>query len=140
MESHVPTWEQGDQTARAIKGTLAYIEKQGEHDAKQLRDELHAARSSTIRLASLATKGQYFSFPGFPNCQTAVAALIKQSDRLKGLATIIGWRSVNWDNPDILASLKGAIAIDPAEIDTALKVNNVAIIQFARDTYNRIYG
>ncbi len=140
MDCHVPTREPGDETAKQVKGTIAYIMKDGEHDSKSLREELRAAQLAIIRLSSLATKGQIFSFDGYPKCQNAVQALIRQFELTQWYSVIIGRTSSNWQNPAIIESVTAAFAVNPNEIKEILQKNNVAIIEFARDTHTHLYG
>lgn len=46
----------------------------------------------------------------------------------------------NWENEEVLKRLKGVLAIDPDEIRASLQENNVALLEFAGETYQRIYG
>lgn len=140
MVSHAPTWESGDDGDKAVKGAIAYIQKNGEHDAKRLLDTLESVQPSTIKLRSLAAKGQVFKFNGYAKCQNAVAMLTWHFDRIEAFTAVIGSPSWNWENPEVLKHLKDVMAIDPNEIRKSVQENNVAIIEFASDTYERIYG
>lgn len=95
---------------------------------------------ATIKLRSLTAKGQVFKFNGYTKCQNAVAMLTWHFDRIEEFATVIGSPSWNWENPEILKCLKDVMAIDPNEVYKSVQENNVAIIEFARDTYKQIYG
>jgi len=57
MESHAPTWESGEQTDIAVKGAIAYIQKNGERHAKHLLEALEAVRPSVISLLSRQRRG-----------------------------------------------------------------------------------
>ncbi|WP_186159961.1 hypothetical protein [Burkholderia gladioli] len=140
MESHAPTWENCDDADKAVKGAIAYIEKRGEQDAKRLRDMLEAVQPSTIKLRSLAAKGQIFKFDDYTKCHAAVAMLTWHYDRFGAFATVIGSPTWNWENIEVLRLLKDIMAIDLADISKSIEENNVAIIEFARKTYTRIYG
>ena len=67
MESHVPTWETGDQIDKAIKGAIIYIGKNGEREAQRLLDALKIVEPSVIKLRSLVAKGQVFGFGDYTN-------------------------------------------------------------------------
>ncbi|WP_367394566.1 hypothetical protein [Cupriavidus sp. Agwp_2] len=140
MDSHAPTWESGDDADKAVKGAIAYIEKKGEQDAKRMRGVLEAVQPSTIKLRSLATKGQVFKFDGYTNCQNAVTMLTWHFDRIEAFTEVIGSSTWNWENPEVLGFLKDVMAIDPNEIRKSVQESNVAILEFARETYARIYG
>jgi hypothetical protein len=140
MASHAPTWESGEQTDKAVKGAIAYIQKNGERDAKRLLEVLEAVQPSAIELRSLATKGQVFKFDGYAKCQNAVAILTWHFDRIEAFMTVIGSPTWNWEHPEVLTLLKDMMAIDPDDIRKNIKENNVAMLEFARETYERIYG
>ena len=140
MASHAPSSENGDEADSVIKGAIAYIQKNGEHDAKRLLDLLEAVQPSAIKLRSLATKGQVFKFDGYTKCKDAVAMLTWHFDRIEAFVAVIGSPTWNWEHPEVLKLLKSMIAIDPDDIRKSLKENNIAILEFASDTYKRIYG
>lgn len=140
MASHAPTWESGDDAEKAVKGAIAYIHKNGEQDAKRMLGVLQAVQPSTIKLRSLAAKGQIFKFNGYAKCQNAVAMLTWHFDRIEAFTAVIGSPSWNWENPQVVKHLKDVMAIDADEIRKSVQENNVAIIEFASDTYKRIYG
>lgn len=138
MESHMPPGEVGEQAA--VKGAIAYIQKNGEHEAKRLLELLENIQPSTIKFRSLVAKGQVFNFDNYTECQTAVAALTGHFDRIEAFMTVIGSPTWNWDNPQVLRLLKDVMAIDPIEIRKTTKANNVVLLEFSRKTYQRIYG
>jgi hypothetical protein len=121
MESHAPTWEDGDQTDIAVKGAIAYIEKNGERDAKRLLGELAAVQPSVIKLRSLAAKGQIFNFNGYAKCRNAIVMLTWHFDRLEAFAAVIGSSTWNWKHPEVLKHLKDMMAIEADEIRKASK-------------------
>lgn len=140
MKSHAPTWENGDETDKAIKGAIAYIQKNGERDAKRFLDVLEAVQPSTIKLRSLAAKGQIFNFDGYAKCQNAVEILTRQFGRIEAFMAFIGSPTWNWENPEVLNHLKDLMTIDPDEIRKSLRESNIVIINFFRETYKRTYG
>jgi hypothetical protein len=140
MTSHVPTRESGDEGDRAVKGAIAYIEKRGEQDAKRLLEVLEDIQPSTIKLRTLAAKGQVFKFVGYAKLQNAVALLTWQFDRIEAFVAITGSPSLNWEHPSVLKHLKDIMAIDPDEIRTSVNENNAAVLEFTSETYKRIYG
>jgi hypothetical protein len=138
MEGHTPPGEVGEQAA--VKGAIAYIEKHGESEGKRLLEVLEAVQPSTIKLRSLVAKGQVFGFGGYAKCQNAVASLTSHFDRIEAFMAVLGSPTLNWDNPEVLAHLKNMIAIDPKEMSRSIEADNVALLEFARGTYQRIYG
>jgi hypothetical protein len=138
MESHAPPGETGERAA--VTGAIAYIQKNGEREGKRLLDVLEAAQPSTIKLRSLVAKGQVFNFAGYAKCQNAVVMLTWHFDRIEGFTTVIGSPTLNWDNPEVLRRLKDEIALDPDAMGKSIEANNVALLEFARETYGRIYG
>jgi hypothetical protein len=140
MASHAPTWEDGDEADIAVKGAIAYIQKNGERDAKRMLDVLEAVQPSVIKLRSLATKGQVFGFDGYVKCHNAVARLTWHFDRIEAFGALIGSPTWNWEHPEVLRHLKDMMAIDPDDIRNSLRENNIAVLEFAGATYKRIYG
>jgi hypothetical protein len=139
MESHVNTWEDDDGDKR-VTGAVRYIKKNGEQDAKRLIRVLESVQESTIKLRSLAAKGQVFKFDGYAKCLDAVAMLTWHFDRIEAFLAIIGSPSLNWENQDVSKRLKDVIALDPNEMRKSIEDNNVAIIKFVGKSYERIYG
>lgn len=140
MASHVKTGESGEPTDKAVKGAIAYIQKNGERDAKRLLEVLEAVQPSAIKLRSLAAKGQVFKFDGYAKCQNAIAMLTWHFDRLEAFISVIGSPTWNWEHPETLKLLTDMIAIDPDDIRENLRENNVVVLEYARKTYERIYG
>lgn len=140
MESHAPTWESGDDADKAVKGAIAYIQKNGEQDAKRLLDVLEAVQPTTIKLRSLAAKGQVFKFDNYAKCQNAVMELTWHFDRIEAFTAVIGSPTWNWEHPEVLGTLKRVMGIEPNDIRESLKKNNFAIIEFTSGAYKRIYG
>jgi hypothetical protein len=136
MQSHVSTWEDGDQT---IKGAIAYIQKNGETESKRLRVALAAVQPSVIRLRSLAAKGQIFKFKGYTKCYDAIIMLTWNFSRIEALLSIIESPTSNWEHPSMLKLLKDVMAIKPDDIRKSLTENNAAILEFSRKTYQRLY-
>lgn len=139
MMSYAPTWEEGEQADKEIKGAIAYIQKTGEHDANRLADALKEVEPSVVRLKTLAIKGQIFKFKNYEKCQAAIDVLTWQLDKIEALTAMLASTSLNWNHPDIRKNLQNVMAIDPDGIRIACHESNTIIIEFARDTYERIY-
>lgn len=140
MASHVKTWEEGEESAKAVKGAIAYIEKHGEQHGKTFASALASVEPSVIKLRSLATKGQIFKFKDYTQCSNAVTLLARHFDRLLSFHSIISSSTWNWENPEVLSLLTKVMAIEPDEIRESIGENNVAVIEFASKTYERIYS
>lgn len=140
MESHAPTWETGEEADIAVKGAIAYIQKYGEDAAKRSLEVLEAVRPSVIKLRSLAAKGQVFKFAGYAKCRNAVAMLTWHFDRIEAFMAFIGSPTWNWEHPKVLKQLKDMMAIDPDEIRKSVQENNVVLLEFTSETYERVYG
>jgi hypothetical protein len=140
IHAHAPTWENGDQADIAVKGAIAYIQKNGEHDGKRLLEVLEAVQPSVVKLRSLAAKGQVFKFDDYAKCQKAVAVLTWHFDRIEAFMAVIGSPTWNWEHPEVLRHLKDVMAIDPDEIRKSIQENNVALLEFASQAYKLIYG
>lgn len=139
MTSHAPR-EKGEPTDIEVKGAVAYIQKNGKHEGKRLLEVLETVKSSVIKLRALAAKGQVFKFDDYAKCQSAVAVLTWQFDRIEALMAVIGWPTLNWENPEVLKHLRDVIALDSDEIRRSVQQSNVAILEFSRETYKQIYG
>lgn len=140
MASHVESWGEGTAENRAVAGAIAYIGKRGTDDGKRLAKLLSEADPSVIRLRSLAAKGQVFKFPNYAKCQNAVAMLTWQSDRMLSFMSIIRSPTFNWEHPEVRSALTKVMAIESADIRKHIGENNVALLEFAQETYRRIYG
>lgn len=140
MASHAPSGDNSEQADITVKGAIAYIQKNGEHDGKRLLEVLEAVQPSVIKLRSLAAKGQVFKFDDYAKCQNAVAVLAWHFDRIEAFMAVIGAPTWNWEHPEVLKHLKGVMAIDPNEIRKSVQENNVALLEFASETYKQTYG
>lgn len=136
MDAHVPTWEPGDQT---IKGAIDYIGKRGEGDSKRLSESLQAALQSRAHVQALIAKGQVFKFPDYAKCQNAIKRLTWQFGRMEALAAMIGSPSMNWNNTEVANHLQKVIAISADEIVTQVEADNVSMLEFVREAYERLY-
>jgi len=139
MISHVREWEDGDEGDKAVKGAIAYIDKRGAQDGKRLTAALDVVEPAVIKLRSLAAKGQVFKFRDYANCQNAVAQLTWHFDRLLSFTSMIESPTWNWEHPEVRGLLTKVMAIEPDDIRKSIGENDVAILGFARDTYERIY-
>lgn len=139
MESYAPMWEDGDEGDKALKGVISYIQKNGEQDAKRLREGLAPVQQATIKLRSLAAKGQVFKFNGYAECLGAIDKLTSHFDRIEAFMAIVGMSTWNWENPEVSKLLTDVTSIDPNEMRESVRDNNVAIIKFAREVYARLY-
>src|SRR6267378_1228687 len=110
MESNAPPGEIGEQAA--VKGAIAYIQKNGEREARRLLEALEAVQPSTIKLRSLVAKGQVFKFDGYAKCQNAVTRLTWHSGRIEAFMALIASPTSNWAHPEVLKLLKDVMAID----------------------------
>jgi hypothetical protein len=140
MASHAPTWLPGEGEDIAVKGAIAFIEKDGERVGKRLLETLVTTRSSVIKLRSLAAKGQVFNFKDYGICQNAVGLLTWHFDRMEGFAAYISTSSWYWENPEVIESLKKITSIDAGEVRTGVQDAHAGLLEFGRATYKRIYG
>jgi hypothetical protein len=140
MESHAPAWEQGDKDEIGIKGAIAYIEKNGEQQAKRMFEALGRVRPSTVTLRSLIAKGQVFHFENYSKAQNAITMLVWHFDKIEAFTAVIGSTAMNWEHPEIQRSIKDALSIDPEAIGKNIGENNVALIAFARAIEKKLYG
>jgi len=140
MDAHVPTWENGAHEDLKVKGAITYIAKNGEHDGKRLQEMLVTAQPSMVNLRSLTAKGQVFKFDDYSKCQNAAAMLTRSFEIISSFMFIIGSPTLNWENPEVLKSLKDIMDIDPDDIRNSIQESNVSLLEFASKAYKQIYG
>lgn len=140
IDAHAPTWEQGDETEKAVKGAIAYIEKNGERESKRGFEALAKARPTVAALQSLIAWGQVFKFDNYTNAANAVRMLVWHFDKLEAFTAFVGSTNMYWANPQIQKSLTDLLAIDTDAMIKNIQENDVALITFARATYAKIYG
>ena len=92
------------------------------------------------RSRSLVAKGQIFKFDGYAKCRNAVAMLTWHFDRIEAFAAVIASPTWNWEHPEVLKRLKNMMAIEADEIRQSVQENNIALLEFASETYGRVYG
>jgi hypothetical protein len=137
MYSHAP---EGELDGREVVGAITYIGKRGAEDSERLMSVLEAIQPTTIRIRSLIAKGQVFKFDGYSKCYNAVQNLAWHFDRLEVLAVVIGSGDLNWDNPEVAEQLKNAMDIAADDLEKTLREENVVVLAFFIETYERIYG
>jgi hypothetical protein len=140
MKSHTGERDAGSEDENAIKGAIAYIQKQGEEDGKRLAIAISAVEPSLIKLRSLATKGQVFRFRNYAICQNAIAQLTSQFDRLLAFRSMIENTTFNWEHPEVRELLRKVMVIEPDEVRKSIGEGNAAVLSFSKETYARIYG
>lgn len=136
MESHIAVDGKDD---KEVKGAIEYIKKNGAQTSKRLQEALQVVQPTTIHLRSLVAKGQVFEFRDYKKCQNAVAMLTWQFDRIEGFAAIVGSTSLNWSNQTVLETLKKVLEIQANDIRNHLQESNISILEFIKQTYNRLY-
>jgi hypothetical protein len=139
MMSQVRDWEESEEEDK-VAGAIAYIERRGTQDGQRLAAALAAAEPAVIKLRSLAAKGQVFKFRNFAKCQDAVTQLSWHFDRLLSFTSMIGSPTWNWENPEVRSLLKKVMIIEPDDIHASIGENDIAVLEFARESYKRIYG
>jgi len=140
MRAHERAWEGGDGAGTAIKGAIAFIQKDGERVGRHLFQELKVVQPSTIKLKSLIVKGQMLNFKEYDKCQRAINMMTWQFGRMEAFAAMIASNTWNWENAEVTARWKDVMNIDPDVVRRSVQENNVALIQFASATYRRIYS
>ena len=140
MASHVEKWAEGDEHEKDVAGAIAYIDRNGESHGKRLAEALREVEPSVVKLQSLMTKGQVFGFPDYSKMQNAFTKLVWHHGRIEAFRSIIVSPAWHWENPEVRSLLEKVMTIDPDEMHADIGVQNVALIEFARDTYERIYS
>ncbi|CDO37437.1 hypothetical protein [Novosphingobium sp. KN65.2] len=140
IDSHANTYETRGAADQKTAGALHYIQKRGEPDGERLREALVATQPSVVKLRSLCAKGQVFKFYDYAKCFNAVTKLVWHSGRIEAFTSLIVSPSLNWKHPEVSSLLDKLLIIEPEDIQADLSEQNAAIIEFARDTYARIYG
>jgi hypothetical protein len=137
MDSHAP---EGELEGRDVVGAITYIRKRGAEDSKRLVSVLDAIQPTTIRIQSLIAKGQVFKFDGYSKCYNAVRILAWHFGRLEVLAAVIAYGDLNWGNPEVADQLRNAMDIAADDLEKKLSEENVVVLTFFVETYERIYG
>lgn len=140
MQEYAPTWESAKSADIGLQGAIAYIQKNGERDAKRLLEVVGSIQPSVVKLRSLVAKGQVFKFDDYAKCQNAVSILTWHFDRIEAFMAIIGSPSWNWEHPDVLRHLKDALTIEPDDIRKSIQENNITLLEFSSESYKQIYG
>lgn len=136
FESYIPIGQSEDPE---VKGAIAYIQKNGEQISSRLRESLETARPSVAHLRALITKGQVFEFNNYRVPQNAVTMLTRQFDIIEAFGALIGSSTLNWAHPKVLEALKNVMSTNPNDIRSALQKDNVTILEFAQETYKKLY-
>jgi len=118
---------------------VAYIQKQGQEDAKRLYEYLKPCTQPLSKIRSLVAKGQVFGFKNYDECQNACAMITWQYERIQALCYIIGSGSLNWRNPEVQKSLSKVISLDSGDIEKQIKEQHVKFLIFIKDNYKAIY-
>lgn len=140
MESHVENWAEGSEEDKKVAGAIAYIQRRGEDHGKRLSAMLTETEPSMVQLRTLSAKGQVFGFADYKKCQDAVTVMTWHLERIVSYLSIIQSPTWNWEHPEVLDLLVKVMAIDPDEMRTSIAQNNAALLAFAQETYQRIYG
>ncbi len=140
MQEYAPTWESAKSADIGLQGAIAYIQKNGERNAKRLLEVVGSIQPSVVKLRSLVAKGQVFKFDDYAKCQNAVSILTWHFDRIEAFMAIIGSPSWNWEHPDVLRHLKDALTIEPDDIRKSIHENNITLLEFSSESYKQIYG
>lgn len=140
MKSQTSSWNDEDEGEATAKGAVAFIKKDGNREAKRLFEALNEVRPASIKLRTLGTKGQVFGFNDYSKCHTAIAMLVWQFERIEALAGIVGSPTFNWEHPEVQRSLTSVLTVEPEDIRKHINENNMTVLNFARETYARIYG
>ena len=128
MKSQTSAWNDDDESVAIEKGAILYIKKEGAEAAKRLLVALDEVRPASIRLRSLGTKGQVFSFKDYAKCHDALALLIWQFDRMEAFATIVGSPTLNWENPEVKRTLLNVLTVAPKDIRKHIAENNLTVL------------
>ncbi|MGC4403679.1 hypothetical protein [Methyloversatilis sp. MC4-4] len=121
-------------------GVIAYIEKNGERDAKRMWGYLEPSRRLASKLNALVARGQVYGFAQYDQCRRSIEMLVWQHHRLQVVASMIGSTSQNWANPMVQQSIDNMLTVQPEDIARLLKEHNLAFIEFVNANYKRIYA
>jgi BarA-like signal transduction histidine kinase len=128
-----------ENNTKELAAPIAYIENRGTDDAKQLWDYLNQCNHSVSKIQSLLAKGQVYDLKAYNVCRESCTNLVWQHNRTQGVASIIGNRYLNWENPKVKTALKNVLAIKPSEIENSLREQNSIFLGFVKDNYSAIY-
>ena len=129
----------GDEASKRRAGAIAYIEKAGNSEKRELDLALEVVRTSLLKLQSLQAKGQVFQLVEYKLCSEAIANLQSVHQQAQGFGGLLmpGWE---WGNSEIGAFLDATLAMDPRAMRQQLNTANAAILAFVRDSYARLYA
>lgn len=118
---------------------VAYIQKRGKEDAKQLYEYLMPCTQAKSKIHFLVAKGQVFGFKNYYECQDACKLITWQYDRIHALCYILGNESLYWKNPKVQEFLSNVISLDPGDIEKQIKEQSIKFLTFVRENYQIIY-
>lgn len=124
---------------RVNPGTITYIQKHGEEDAKKLYEYLKPCTLVLSKIQSLVAKGQVFGLKNYPECQKSCGLIIAQYEKVQAFCSIIGSPSLNWDNPEVQAVLSNVLKISAADLTKQLQDQNVKFLAFVKESYGATY-
>lgn len=118
---------------------VAYIERLGKNDSKEIWEYIGGCNSSVAKIQSLVAKGQVYGLLNYDVCQDTCKVLLQQHERLQAVATVIGSTSMNWDNPDVQESIESMLKVTPEDIEVHMAKQNKKYIEFVAENYRAIF-
>lgn len=121
-------------------GVIAYIEKNGEHDAKQMWEYLESSGKLASKVNALIARGQVYGFIEYDKCRRSIEMLLWQHQRLQIVASTIGGTNLNWANPIVQESIEKMLTVQPEDVARLIKEHDIIFIEFVNTNYKRIYA
>ena len=138
IQSHAQT-SQVDKRLRT-PGAIAYIERSGKDDSKQLGELLDKSRPALSKIRSLVAKGQVLGFKNYNECRDSCNLITWQYDRIQAFSQIIGRTTLYWENPKVQDTVDKVLSIEAEDIKTYLQEQNIKLLEFVHANYKAILG
>lgn len=121
-------------------GVIAYIEKNGEHDAKRMWEYLESSGQLASKINALVAGGQVYGFVEYGQCRRSIDMLHWQHQQLQVVASIVRSTTLNWENPMVQQSIENMLTVQPDDVARLIKEHKIAFIEFVNTKYKRIYA
>lgn len=121
-------------------GAIAYIERRGKDDSKQLGELLDKSMPALSKIRSLVAKGQVLGLRNYNECRDSCVLITWQYDRIQAFSQIIGQTTLNWENPKVQDTVDKVLSIEAEDIETSLQEQNIKLLEFVHTNYRAILG
>ena len=124
-------------TRLSTYGAIAYIERKGKDDSKQLGELLDNIRPIVSKIRTLVAKGQVLlGFRNYNECRDSCDLITWQYDRIQAFSQVIGGTTLYWENPEVKDTVDKVLSIEVEDIEIYLQKQNINLLEFVRTNYN----